>query len=80
MKIETRSRAAVHERRLVDFGDHHDLSVGGRDHEAVATLAGSHRIAEEIRDPERDERQREGKQPERPRPSVERDTERARAR
>ena len=67
MKIEMRTRARLHERRLVDFGDHHDLAVGRRDDEALAALARALRIAEEVRDPERDERQREREQPERPR-------------
>ena len=52
------NRAAVHERRLVDFGDHDDLAVGRRDRRAVAALAGALGIAEEVRDPERDERER----------------------
>ena len=69
--------ALLHERRLVDVGDHHDLAVGRRDDEPLAALAQPLRIAEEVRDPERDERQREREQPERPRASRERDAERA---
>ena len=34
MKIETRRARPLHERRLVDFGDQHDLAVGRRDHDA----------------------------------------------
>ena len=41
MKIEMRTRALLHERRLVDFGDHHDLAVGRRDDEPLAALAAS---------------------------------------
>ena len=48
-------RARRHERRLVDLGDHHDLAVGRRDDEPLAALAGALGIAEEVRDPERDD-------------------------
>ena len=77
MKIEIANRARLHERRLVDFGDHHDLAVGRRDDEPFAALARALGIAEEVRDPERDEREREREQPERPRAAGERDAERA---
>ena len=43
----------------------------------VAALAGALGIAEEVRDPERDEREQEGEQPERPRAPVERERVRA---
>ena len=77
MKIEMRIDALLHERRLVDLGDHHDLAVGRRDDETLAALAGPLRVAEEVRDPERDQRQREREQPERPGAPDERDAERA---
>ena len=73
-------RARLHEGRLVDFGDHHDLAVGRRDDESVAALARALGIAKEVGDPERDEGQREREQPERPRAARQRQAERADAR
>ena len=52
-------RPAVQERRLIDLGDHDHAAIGGRDHDVAATRAGAFGIAEEVRDPEREDDQHE---------------------
>jgi len=58
---------AANECRLVNLSYHDELSVGRSDDDVRSALAGSFRIAKEVRDPERKQSDDDCEEPERPR-------------
>jgi len=56
---------------LVDLGNLDDLAIGRCDHDMLAALAGALRIAKEVCNPDRDDDEHDGGEPERPRTPIE---------
>src|SRR5882672_6374862 len=68
-------RTALNETRLVDLRDHDQLSICRRNHQRGTTVADALWVAEEVGDPQRQQKQNERGKPESPRAPTDCETE-----